>query len=236
MSNINVALIAEGPTDKVFIKAALNAILQDRHFTLSSLQPDESVAFGSIGTGWGGIYKWCKQHTSIPNPLLAPFDLIILHIDADVAGKEYADISINDEQNDLPCECPCPPAASSVDNLRTVVLRWLGVQTINDLPPNAKWVFCTPSKCTEAWFVAAVYGSRADLMPLINNIECNLSLEGWLSSRPITEGHRLITSGKKRPAVYREKGPQITESWEAVKSFCSQADRFHNEVLTIVPA
>lgn len=52
MSDLRVALIAEGPTDVVVIEAALKALLP-RSFVLAQLQPEPTRP--KMGTGWGGV-------------------------------------------------------------------------------------------------------------------------------------------------------------------------------------
>ena len=58
MSDLRVALIAEGPTDAVVIGAALKALLP-RSFTLTQLQPEPTLP--KLGTGWGGVLRWCLE-------------------------------------------------------------------------------------------------------------------------------------------------------------------------------
>lgn len=55
---LRVALVGEGPTERVVIEAALASILRERPFILKQLQPEESLPFGAIGTGWVGVYRW----------------------------------------------------------------------------------------------------------------------------------------------------------------------------------
>ena len=58
MSNpLRVAVVAEGPTDKIVIEAVIFRIFGDRAFILRQLQPEESEAFTPLGTGWGGVYR-----------------------------------------------------------------------------------------------------------------------------------------------------------------------------------
>src|SRR2546427_644380 len=90
---LRVALVAEGPTDKVVLESALISILGGRSFILKQLQPEESLPFGRVGTGWVGVYRWCRQTVArsggpLRNDVLyLAYDLIVLHLDADVAGK-----------------------------------------------------------------------------------------------------------------------------------------------------
>jgi hypothetical protein len=66
MSELRVALIAEGPTDTVLIEAALKVILGDRLFTLTTIQPEATP--GWMGTGWCGVFKWCRGLPRAPTP------------------------------------------------------------------------------------------------------------------------------------------------------------------------
>jgi hypothetical protein len=47
MSNLRIALVAEGPTDQIMVEAALKAIL-GRPFVLTVLQPKASDALGGV--------------------------------------------------------------------------------------------------------------------------------------------------------------------------------------------
>src|SRR5512136_1119125 len=97
MSDLRVALVAEGPTDAIVIGAALRAVLSPRTFVLTQLQPEPTRP--KLGTGWGGVLRWCMEsasrgHSQIEDdPTLPGFDLFILHADADVAEGAYADVS-----------------------------------------------------------------------------------------------------------------------------------------------
>ena len=59
--DVRIALVAEGPTDAIVIEAALRAVFASRTFVLQQLQPEGSAAFGEMGTGWVGVYRWCRQ-------------------------------------------------------------------------------------------------------------------------------------------------------------------------------
>lgn len=232
MSDLIIALIAEGNTDYTVIEAALKAIL-DRPFVLTLLQPETSASFGDggpFGGGWGGVYHWCRKLVSMQcpveaNPSLADFDLILVHVDADVAGMRYEEANIYDGRMDLPCESPCPPPEGSVNALQDVVARWLGFPSAGALPK--RWAFCSPSKCIEAWVVVALYrGTEPEIM---EDIECNPRLETWLSQRPVREG-RLVRGRKKQTSAYRSISQRVTADWKDICAYCSQATRFDDEV------
>ena len=58
---LRIALVAEGPTDGVVIEAALRSMLNTRPFVVNQIFPEGSTSFGELGTGWVGIYRWCRQ-------------------------------------------------------------------------------------------------------------------------------------------------------------------------------
>lgn len=235
MSDLRIGLVAEGKTDQIVIEAVLGAIL-DQPFVLTLLQPETSDPFGGAGPfggGWPGVYRWCRQIVSMSwpiadNPSLAGFDAILLHLDADVAGMRYDEANIEDGRNDLPCERPCPPAEDSVNALREVAARWVDLRSPDVLPK--KWVFCNPSKCTEAWVIVACYvdapSAEQNILP---NIECNPDLVKWLSQRPVQD-RLLVRGGKRLPSGYKKIAPRVKRQWSNVVNLCSQASRFENEL------
>ena len=94
MSELRIALVAEGPTDYVLIEAALKAVLP-QPFILTQLQPEATRP--DLGQGWSGVLKWCQaasQRHQGPlelDPTLLGFDLLILHLDVDVSTMTYHD-------------------------------------------------------------------------------------------------------------------------------------------------
>ncbi|MBI5246430.1 MAG: hypothetical protein HY923_04565 [Elusimicrobia bacterium] len=220
--------MGEGPTDRVVIEAAITKLLGDRHFILQQLQPEDSLAFGSLGTGWGGVYHWCAQSISRAggslrsDPLFDTFDLLILHLDGDVANKQYADYGIIDTANDLPCDRPCPPASASTNKLREILLRWGGE---TDLPP--KTVLCTPSKNSETWVLTALFPS--DSAVASGNTECFSDPEARLSLQP--KKNRI----RKSVSDYRNCLRDISNAWPVVRSNLSEAERFSIDFLAAIP-
>lgn len=223
---LRIALVAEGETDKVVIGAALAAMLKDHSYVLRLLQPEDSLALGApgpfaglTGGGWGGVYRWC-QGTVRDNdgrltghPLFEEYDILVLHLDADVAGRRYSDYHISDPANDLPCEEPCPPPHATTDRLRQVLLRWCGE---TDVPPMT--VLCTPSKSTETWVMASLFPQDAELERL--GWECHSNPEGRLRAQP--QDIRM----KKTKAEYMAKQEAIAAAWEQVAEKLSEARRF----------
>lgn len=225
MSELRVALIAEGPTDTVLIEAALRAILGDRPFTLTTLQPESTRP--RMGTGWCGVFKWCREFAARANasletdPTLPGFDLFVIHIDADVADKSYADggeavSTAAQGLLSLPCAQPCPPPAGAADELRKRVLAWLELVQV-----GPRTVLCVPSKAIEAWLAAGVLDEDH---PLLIGLECKLSLETQLAGLPRDE--RI----KKSRREYVEHAVSVSREWARVARTCTQAERFQRDV------
>lgn len=164
---LRIALVAEGVTDYEVLSAAVESMLGGRPFVLKLLQPEGSVAFtgggnaGALGGGWRGVYRWCLQAAQRSggrvgdDPLFLAYDVLLLHLDADVASEDPAKLAvapIPELAEMLPCERPCPPPIATVDALRMVMLAWIGEPQV---PPGT--VLCTPSKSTEAWVMAAIF-------------------------------------------------------------------------------
>ena len=232
MSDPRIALVAEGPTDLVLIEAALKAILQ-RSFILTLLQPEQLAP--RMGTGWGGVVRWCdsasQRHSGSldADPTLAIFDLLIIHIDADVALKQYAnygpdlaDMAVTKNWPVLPCKQPCPPAVNTCSALRGVLLGWLG-----NAHPGQKTVCCIPAQSTGAWLVAAkLPASHA----LCLGLECNAAAEVGLQTLPKTQRVKA-----KSRSQYLQHASNITSHWGDVKALCSQAAAFEQGVLAVLP-
>jgi hypothetical protein len=134
---LRIAVAVEGETDEIILRGVFQFLLGDADFEFQTVQPEKSAAFSTTGAGWVGIYRWSRQSVSegggsvSGSEVLKNHDLLIIHVDADVAGKTYSSGSIQDmPRDDLPCELPCPPAHDTTDALRAVVLNWLGESAI----------------------------------------------------------------------------------------------------------
>lgn len=233
MSNpIRVSFVAEGPTDYVVLRAAVRALLGGADFEPVPLKPelDESLRTKSA-SGWGGVYFWCRQtveQTGGPasgNPLFASDDaLVVIQVDADIARRSYADYEIKDAPNgDLPCEQPCPPPSATTDALRALMLGWLNETTV---PPHA--VLCTPSKNIETWVLVGLFPKNAQAVK--ENIECRWGLDLQLRK------YGLIKGKQKLIDEYRTNEEGIRKAWPQIRAKCTEAERFSQEFLALVPA
>lgn len=231
---IRVALVAEGPTDRIVVESALRAMLAERSFVLVQLQPEGSLAFGDLGGGWGGVYRWCKQSARRGNGrlsmdrLLQQFDLVIIHVDADVASLEYMDANVVADIGDaaLPCERPCPPPSEATNALRQVVLSWCGENLIPD-----RTVICVPSKSTEAWVVAMLFPRDSAVVGEIS-FECCPNPAARLGQQ--SKRSRI----KKAQRDYQDRSSRLEAEWPRIsaENGLSEAVRFRADITNFIGA
>jgi hypothetical protein len=235
---LRIALVAEGVTDYEVLKAGVESMLNSQSFDIKLLQPEGSVAFtsagdaGPLGGGWKGVYKWCLQGAERAggrvrdDALFVTYYILVLHIDADVAGEDPANhplAPIAELAGVLPCEQPCPPPKDTTDRLRQVLLSWIGeTQT----PP--KTVLCTPSKCTEAWVVAIFFPHDGEMIK--KGWECHANPASRLGQQK--KAHRFA----KRQADYQARSAGIQEGWPRIVNRLTEAQRFHDEFTAVVKA
>ncbi len=229
--SLRIALVAEGPTDTVIIDAALRAILKARAFILTQLQPEATRP--EMESGWCGVTKWCHktrlrcENLHRTDITLSGFDLLIIHLDIDVARKSYADCSPAAESMAqefcwaaLPCdEQPCPPVSATCDQVEAALKSWLG-----QLSPIQRTLCCLPAQSSGTWLAAAVLNSGH---AVLQRPECD-PVEDRMAILPKSE--RI----KKSVKEYRQHASKITSKWDQVKSICTQAERFEQNVLATI--
>jgi hypothetical protein len=231
---LRIALIAEGWTDRTVIEAAIASLLADRVYDLNLLQPEDPMATAPFAVprpvGWAGVYRWCRESTKrakrLSNDvLMGTYDVVILHLDADVAASDYTAAHITDapDPSDLPCQNPlCPPASATTDPLRAVLLRWAG-----EVATPGAVVLCTPSKAIEAWVLVALYPEDSAVND--GNVECISTPANLLQAKPA--GERLVRSGKKIRERYEARKSDITAAWPTIRRICAEAERFSTEFM-----
>ncbi len=224
---MNIGTVVEGPTDRLVLQAVLDKLLpgENRYFPL---QP--GVTFGATGTGWKGVRSWCqetwqRQGSSLDQIISgetgAPLDLLVIHIDADIAAED-------DLQNDggpvIDVQRPCPPAAATAAKLRQVVARWLH----RDVLPFPV-VLAIPAQNTETWVFAALYPD--DELCSRKDYECITSPAYFLTLTRYGKLLRRTTGRIKKPVSrYRRVAPHVAAAWETVRRICPQAERFTTDV------
>ncbi|QFH87906.1 hypothetical protein FR760_24030 (plasmid) [Enterobacter hormaechei] len=241
MSDLQIALIAEGPTDYPIIKAALNAFMP-RPFILNLLQPEPKRTEPSqpdMGSGWGGVLKWCNAYCELhdglldEHPLLELYDMVIIHLDVDVSTKRYSDygpqiteLSTQKSWGRLPCAQPYPPVSNTILALTQVLESWLLPMT-----RGSRTVLCLPAQSSGAWLAVATVPEDERMMR--GDIECDLNTENKLSGAGggVKKKFRI----EKSEPAYTLHSPAITEHWAHVKAKCSQAGIFETDMLTATP-
>jgi len=222
----SVALACEGPADQVLIEAILARYLGD--YVLDLLQPplsDIGGGSGPLGGGWKGVRLWCQQEApvggSMLRVLLDNHDLVMVHVDADVATERDGGI-------DLAADARCPPPSVFADPVRAAVLTWLGV-------PRAPvgLVLCVPAMATETWALVALFPEVVDAQPSAC-IECDEHVKQMLRKLGKTLDPKLVTSEggrlKNHRKGYEAIAARITEAWPGIVSTCSEAARFDEDL------
>lgn len=229
--NLRIALVAEGPTDAIIIKAALQALLPEGvSFILRQIQPgtpsEEELGGSSdatstnTGCGWGGVYRWCRNVSDMGSGdvLTAAgmnYDYIILHLDVDVSRKSYADANIRTPVGSaLPCDKICPPAINSAKALQEVIQSWLAPATASNI------IWCFPADNTETWGFAAWKTRKANK---IKKLECHRGI-----------AHRLNSSIKKTISSYIQNEDKFRSNWNIVEQLCPQANIFSEAIRSTI--
>jgi len=231
---VRIALVAEGITDYVILTAAIDSMLNGRSFDLKLLQPEESVAFtgrgnaGPLGGGWKGVRKWLLLAAQRGggvlrrDPLFIGYDLLVLHLDADVASEDPVNDAVDpipELAGVLPCALDCPPPNATTDLLRRVLLSWGGETAV---PPRT--ILCTPSKSTEAWVMAIFFPNDREMQR--KGWECHPNPASRLGQQPVK--HRF----SKRQKDYEERQINVRDSWPNVTGKLSEALRFQVDFLS----
>lgn len=235
---LRIALVAEGITDYEVLNAAVESMLDGRSFDLKLLQPEGSIAFtgrgdaGPLGGGWKGVYQWCLQATRRSagklrdDPLFHSYDLLVIHLDADVAGEDPAKSKIDplsELAGVLPCEQPCPPSAATTDLLRNLMLAWVGE---TKEPPRT--ILCTPSKSTEAWVMAVFFPEDKEMAKY--GWECHPKPENRLGQQSLRKRF-----AKNQPD-YAARKSKLQAGWPVVVERLTEARRFQHDFLAALPS
>lgn len=231
-----IALVAEGVTDYEVLNAAIETMLNSRSFVLTLLQSEGSIAFtgggnaGPFGGGWKGVYRWCLQAAQrgggklSGDPLFYGQDLLLIHLDADVACEDpvNSEFPIPELDGVLPCEQPCPPPEATTNSLRNVMLSWIGETQI-----PSETVFCTPSKSIEAWVMAAIFPKDREVVR--PGWECHPNPDIRLGQQPVRK--RFAKSQQD----YAARKSELQAGWPSVVARLTEARRFQDDFIAAIP-
>jgi hypothetical protein len=216
-SPLRIAIVCEGPTDKIILDELIEAVVGHPNFRSVLVQPLMSALvsdFGPYGGGWAGVLRWCTQAVADGIPFeesktAINNDLIIVHVDADVAREtSLAHVSLVG---------PCPPAQGTCDNIRHHIRVLLGGREL----PNYL-VLCIPADSTEAWVVAALNPSLAASN---SPWECYQKPEDQLPSVKV----RGKAVGKSQKS-YKRVSSDVAAGWPSAKLHWPEANRFEADL------
>jgi hypothetical protein len=222
----NVYFVTEGVTDQIVLEALVSEWLGGEDYVPSHIQPPSSDYADhletSLSQGWRGVVAWCfSQAVDIRasrEHVLASADLLVIHIDADVAfdpqfsGAAYAGA--------------LPPAEPACDHVRSHLIHLLG----GVLPNNV--ALCVPAQDLECWVVCCLFPEVAD-----NNapIDCNESPAGFLVERRYSLVRRKDGRLRKNTFSYEAHAPAIVAGWDGgVLPRCSSAVVYMDRVRQVL--
>lgn len=234
---MNIGTVVEGPTDRLVLEAVLCALLpvEPEEHRFFALQPNSTL--GETGAGWKGVRRWCRQISQSPAAGLEfllsgaagpPLDLLVIHVDADIAGESDLQEGVA-----VPIDGvvqPCPPASATAEQLRHVLEAWLN---LDELPRQV--VLAIPAQDMETWTFAALFPQAALCQQA--DYEClgrgSKSHPAFLLSLRQYGAHLRRKDGsiKKPVNVYRRLAPRIVCNWAGVCRICTQAERFSQDVV-----
>lgn len=236
-----IGIAAEGPTDYLVLKTVIDKITgEDNRFL--ALQPEPDM-MGRYGNGWKGVWKWCKENSSlekIMDEIQPRIDVIIIQMDGDVVRKEkevhcQCDSTDCEEKGKVfPLYCqkaregcgavlPCQDHLDCIDdtmNHGNKVLR-----EALDISENSRIIITIPCDSTDAWIVAA-YDDYENVEQIIDPWK-NIIAKGKYY-------HDVRVRGdKKNTVTYSAFMPGLSERWKIVANKCKSAKLFETNIKRI---
>ncbi len=228
---MNIGTVVEGPTDRLLLRAVLDRLCPGEH-RYFALQP--TATYGETGTGWKGVRRWCRETWRREGASLdkilsgdtgSPLDLLVIHMDADVAAER--DLQDEDDTPVPDVQQPCPPIEATTGRIRRVVSRWLHC----DFPPRV--VVVIPAQDTENWTFAALFPD--DDLCARDDYECIQTGRNHPGYRLTLKRYGKLlrrTDGRIKKATrrYERVTSQIAAGWDTVRRVCIQAELFTQDV------
>lgn len=235
-----IGIVSEGPTDYLVLKTIIDKITGEDNQYLP-LQPEPDM-MGRYGTGWKGVWKWCKE--MVPLELLMDgiqpkIDMIVVQMDGDVVRKEkeihcWCDSAVceNKKNNEFPLYCKdaverkCPielPCFSHSNDIVDIISHGKNVlaTTMGEVD-KSRIVITIPCDSTDTWIVAA-YDDFDD----VEQIE-----DPWRNI--IAKGkyyHNVRVRGeKKNISTYKVFTEHLVDNWDTVVNKCVSAKYLEHEI------
>lgn len=227
---MRIATVTEGPTDRLVLKAIIDKLIPGPHIYLD-LQPSDPL--GPSGSGWKGVRQWCRDRLKPDqdslDELMSLFDLLVIHLDGEVAGEHDLQEGI-----EPPLAVPnplCPPASIGAGFLQDVCVAWLNRR--DELPP--KIVFAIPSEGMETWVFAALH--PGDPLVAEPTFECqHVGFKRPDMKLTLKKYDKVLARDadgkvKKNRREYAMLAKAVAEKWSAVCLLCAQAEAFSEEAM-----
>ena len=118
--------VVEGETDYLLLEAIILEL-----FPTARLLPIQPTEPGK--GGWRDVQKWCQETWQRPGASLAQIisgqtgpklDLLIIHVDADIARQSNSDLQKNVTSPITDVLQPCPPSVDTVNKLLRFASPW----------------------------------------------------------------------------------------------------------------
>ena len=234
MSKYRVGLIAEGKTDIYLIESILICNFPRDKFVFQQLSPTEgelSTGRKVEGFGWRSVYAICRELPTRLEMLRAcgqALDLLVIHLDGDVAYSTYRQANIETDKCDLPCaEIKDPVEVAGTKLQRILVGHWL--ESVDLIKYGI--VLCLPFINMEAW---VGYFAYPEYRQELGEESTEKEVYRWLlmaGNKQANKGKQLLRQkdGRVRKITqnYQRVADTIAlEDWEALKASYVQAKRF----------
>lgn len=237
-----IGIVSEGPTDLMILKAVIDKITCEENRYLS-LQPEPDM-LGRYGNGWKGVWRWCKETSSV-NMLMQEvhpgIDAIVIQMDGDVIRKEREPHCLcgstvcEDRGKVFPLYCKrvkdekCPiklPCDSHEKGIKGRVNHGVSILTAAMGEEDMTHIsIVIPCDSTDTWVVAA-YDD-------IDNVE--FLVDPWKNVIAKKKHyHGIRVRDKKNTAIYKNFSDKVADRWSTVRERCSTAMLFEQEVKRIL--
>lgn len=237
-----IGIVCEGDRDNDMIKAVV-AHFMEEEFQFLWLQP--STEFGNIqnGSGWKGVWRWCRALSGSLHQYLTDIDpkidLLIIQMDADVARCEKEafclaiDMKCPGQLQEDPLNCSIAKGGNCAQKLppngvcdgsvkeRTDYLRKV-ITNLLALDGSESVVITIPCDSTDTWVLAAFEDGLTDAERIV---------DPWSIITHRKEYHGIrIPKGKKSKKPYSQLIDHVCKNWALVKARCPQSLRFETDV------
>lgn len=238
---MRIGVVCEGSTDYIAIKAFFgHALLQ--HGIASEIIPLQPSEATTSRGGWGRVLKWLEKNDPNKrsfdwfdggpfggNLALEPLDCLLIHLDADILGKESFSSRVKNEL-DYTVLAPAEPSDRAEQIRKVLQLAWRNDELTNDL--RKLHVPAPAVESSETWCLAAYSEDQEDFERITGQdlIDRFMSVLEKSEGKSVKDSYAKIEKNTKR----RQKFCDLY----AIKSIrvvagCAQFEKVLNHLLDI---